>query len=178
MSYGWLIDLKRCIECRGCEAACKQWKGITTLANVKRREVRVRDLEGWPAPRQQVLSMACNHCEVAWCLMVCPVKAIKRRPDGIVYIDHEVCVGCRFCAKFCPYRVPSFDPVKWKMEKCDMCYDRIDQGLQPACANNCPTGALKWGRWEDIRSEGEGMVDGFTDPKYTRPHIRFITQGW
>jgi Fe-S-cluster-containing dehydrogenase component len=179
MSYGWLFDPKLCIECRGCEAACKQWNGVQTLINVRWRQVYERETAGYPSPALQVLSLSCNHCEKAWCAMACPVKAIKRRPDGIVYIDHDVCVGCRFCAKFCPYPPrPQFNAVKHKMEKCHMCYDRIDQGLQPACAANCPTGALKWGKWEDISSQGEGMVEGFTDPKYTRPHIRFITQGW
>jgi len=178
VSYGWLLDPKLCIECRSCEAACKQWNGVDTFVGVRLRQVRVREMASYPEPKLQVLSLACNHCEVPWCLMVCPVKAIKRRADGIVYIDPDVCVGCQFCAKFCPYRIPTFNPVKHKMEKCTMCFDRIDQGLQPACANNCPTGALKWGKWEDIADKGEGKVDGFTDPQYTRPHIRFITQGW
>jgi Fe-S-cluster-containing dehydrogenase component len=178
MSYGWLLDPKRCIECRSCEAACKQWNGVATFRGVRRREVKVQEIAAYPQPAVQVLSMSCNHCEVAWCSMVCPVKAIKRRADGIVYVDQEVCVGCGFCAKFCPYHRPTLDTVKRKMEKCTMCYDRIDQGLRPACATNCPTGALQWGKWEEIATQGEGQVDGFLNPYYTHPHIRFITQGW
>ena len=59
-----------------------------------------------------------------------------------------------------------------------MCADRVDEGLQPACATLCPTEALKWGKWDDIRNKGVAQVANFTDPKYTAPAIRFVNSAW
>jgi len=176
--YGWLLDPKRCIECRACEAACKQWNGVETGVGLRYRLVHVAESGKFPAVTTQALSLACNHCDNAWCVKVCPVKAIRRRDDGIVLIDRDACVGCRECEKFCPYQVPQFNATAKKVEKCTMCADRIDQNLQPACATLCPTEALQWGKWDDIRGQGTGQVAGFTDPQYTRPNIRFLTEPW
>ena len=177
-TYGWLLDFKRCIECRACEAACKQWNHVVTFASVHYRQVQLLQSGKYPTPRTVSLSLACNHCANAYCIKVCPVQAISRRAEGIVLIDETKCIGCRECEKFCPYQAPQFNAESHKMEKCTMCYDRIDQGLQPACASECPTGALKWGLWDDISTQGVGQVENFTDPSYTQPHIRFINTGW
>lgn len=176
--YGWLLDLKRCIECRACESACKQWNQVPTGIGVRLRIVRTRESGVFPAVTTQAASLACNHCDEAWCVKACPVKAISRRADGLVLIDHDKCLGCRECEKFCPYHAPAFNEVTKKMEKCTMCADRVDNGLAPACATLCPTDALKWGLWSDIASQGAGSIPGFTDPQYTKPNIRFVTDGW
>jgi anaerobic dimethyl sulfoxide reductase subunit B len=177
-TYGWLLDYKRCIECRACESACKQWNGVDTGVNVRFRRVNVREAGRYPKVTTVALSLACNHCEDPACLKVCLGKAISRRADGIVVIDSAKCIGCRQCENFCPYQVPDYNPLKNKVEKCTMCADRIDQNLQPACATVCPTGALQWGSWDEIQAKGAGRVDSFTDPVYTRPHIRFVTEAW
>jgi Fe-S-cluster-containing dehydrogenase component len=95
-----------------------------------------------------------------------------------VLINKELCIGCKLCVNFCPYQVPQYNAHTGKTEKCTMCADRIDQGLQPACATLCPTEALRWGDWEQIQTTGVSQVSGFTDPKYTKPAIRFVTTGW
>ncbi|MGB9604689.1 MAG: 4Fe-4S dicluster domain-containing protein [Bryobacteraceae bacterium] len=178
-AYGWLLDPKRCIECRACEVACKQWNGVPTGINVRYRRVHVNEYGKFPNVRLQALSLACNHCDNPLCLKVCPVKAIWRRDeDGAVIIDQEKCVGCRFCEQFCPYDAPQFNVQLKKMQKCTMCYDRIAMGLQPACAAACPTGALRWGDWEEIRQQGVDRIEGFKNPSTTRPRIRFLTGGW
>ena len=176
--YGWLLDLKLCIECRACESACKQWNGVATGIGVRYRVVKTRESGTFPQVTTQAVSLACNHCDNAWCMKVCTVHAISRRADGVVLIDAEKCVSCRQCEKFCPYQVPNFNASTKKMEKCTMCADRIDSGLAPACATVCPTGALQWGEWANIKGQGVGAVAGFTDPQYTRPNIRFIAEGW
>ncbi|MBI4904910.1 MAG: 4Fe-4S binding protein [Acidobacteria bacterium] len=121
--------------------------------------------------------MACNHCEDADCVQVCPVKAISRRADGIVVVDTSRCIGCQMCGKSCPYAAPQYHTVTGKMQKCTMCFDRVDKGLEPACATVCPTGALQWGKWEEIESKGSPAIEGFT-PGQNKPHVRFVTSGW
>lgn len=176
--YGWLIDLKRCIECRACESACKQWNGVATGIGVRYRIVQTRESGTFPKVATQAVSLACNHCDDGWCIKVCPTKAMSRRADGLVLINTQKCIGCRQCENFCPYQAPAYNAKSGKMEKCTMCVDRIDAGLAPACATLCPTDALKWGDWSQIQGQGAGMVPGFTDPKYTNPNVRFIVDGW
>jgi len=177
--YGWLLDLKRCIECRACESACKQWNHVETGVGVRYRIVHTSETGVYPKITTQAASLACNHCDDYWCGKVCPTGAIGRRSsDGIVLIDQQKCIGCRMCEKFCPYQVPKYNPSTRKTEKCTMCADRIDSGLAPACATLCPTEALQWGEWEEISKHGSPFAPGFTDPKYTHPNIRFIVEGW
>ncbi len=178
-TYGWLLDPKRCIACRACEAACKQWNQVEIGINVRWRQVHVFESGHFPDLRLQALSLTCNHCENALCMKVCPVKAIWRRDeDGAVIIDQDTCVGCRFCQKFCPYDAPQFNARLKKMQKCTMCFDRIEMGLEPACATVCPTGALRWGDWNKISGQGVAQVPNFKTPSTTRPRIRFISEGW
>jgi DMSO reductase iron-sulfur subunit len=179
--YGWLLDYKRCIECRACESACKQWNGVDTGIDVRFRRVQRSETGKFPGVRTLALSLACNHCEDPWCVKVCPTKAMWQRDDGIVLVNQEKCIGCRLCEDFCPYQAPQYNARTRKIEKCTMCADRIDQGLQPACVTLCPTGALQWGKWEEVSTKGEretkGPTGGFV-ARATRPRIRFVNQEW
>lgn len=177
-TFGWLFDSKRCIDCKACEAACKQWNGVETGIDVRYRRVRTVVRGQFPQVSVQYLSMACNHCETATCLRVCPTKSIFRRQDGIVLIQGETCVGCGLCAKFCPYQAMQLNQQRRKMEKCTMCSSRIDAGMPPACATVCPTRALVWGEWEQIKDKGVERVENFSSPALTKPAIRFVTTGW
>ena len=111
-------------------------------------------------------------------MKACPLKAISRRSDGIIVIDQTICAGCGECRRFCPYQAPQLNVAERKMQKCFMCTDRIEKGLQPACATLCPTGALKWGEWDTIKSQGTDRVPSFTGPDLTKPRVRFVTKGW
>ena len=175
--YGWLLDEKRCIECRACESACKQWNGLEP--GIQFRKVRTFEKGKYPSVKTQALSWACNHCDRPYCLLVCPTQAIYRRAeDGAVLIDAEKCVGCRFCQLFCPYDAPVFNPKTKKMMKCTMCVDRLDAGLKPACATLCPTGALQFVEWESVKDAHNVEAENFPAPSSTRPRIRFVDSTW
>ena len=90
--------------------------------------------------------MPCFHCEEPWCVKACPTHAMqKREKDGIVFVEHSLCIGCKSCMAACPWGVPQWDPVMRKVVKCDYCMDRVDAGLQPACVTKCVTGCLSFG---------------------------------
>jgi len=96
------------------------------------------------------LSLSCQHCEDAPCLMVCPMQAISRREeDGVVLIDRNLCIGCHSCELACPYGAPKFSG-EGKMSKCDFCYTRREHDMKPACVRVCPGQALDCGPLEEI----------------------------
>jgi Fe-S-cluster-containing dehydrogenase component len=87
--------------------------------------------------------MACFHCEKPWCVDACPTGAMqKREKDGIVFVEESLCVGCKACMTACPWGVPQWDVNTGKVGKCDLCKDRIDEGLEPACVTKCTTNCL------------------------------------
>ncbi len=175
--YGWVLDYKRCIECRACEAACKQWNGLET--GIRFRQVRVYETGQFPKVQSHALSLACNHCDNPLCLKVCPTKSIFRHAaTGAILINQETCVGCELCSEFCPYGALQINTKTRKMSKCTMCVDRLEQNLQPACVTLCPTGALQFGRWEQVQNRGTDRAPNFPNPATTRPSIRFIDPGW
>ncbi len=160
MAKAILVDTSRCIGCRGCQVACKQWHGLeaepTTFRsgyeNPKRLSEKtwrkVKFIEAATddgAPRWHFLSDACKHCTEASCLAVCPTGALFRRPWGAVDLDQSVCNGCRYCVAACPYGVITFNPVTGRADKCILCPDRVEAGLEPACVTTCPTDALTFG---------------------------------
>lgn len=176
--YGWLLDYKRCIECRACEAACKQWNNLDT--GIQFRKVKISETGKFPNVRTQALSLACNHCDKPACLEVCPVKAITRNAaDGSVNIDQKACIGCQLCVKFCPYDVPVYSAKTRTVFKCTLCTDRLSEGLKPACATLCPTAALQFLPWEEIVAmDASDKAPNFTDPSSTKPRIRFVDPTW
>jgi Fe-S-cluster-containing dehydrogenase component len=146
------IDPSRCIGCRACEAACRECdshKGESMImVDFIDREVSVAT--------QPTL---CMHCEdpVAPCAQVCPVNAILITEDGVVQqADPSRCIGCRNCVYACPFGVPKFDIKARLMKKCNLCYDRTSQGLQPWCAQACPTDAIWYGTFEEFSNQREG----------------------
>ncbi|HET8549142.1 MAG TPA: 4Fe-4S dicluster domain-containing protein, partial [Bryobacteraceae bacterium] len=146
--------------------------------DVRFRRVHTAETGTFPAVRTQALSLACNHCESAYCIRVCPTRAIQRRADGFIVVNAAECAGCGICREFCPYDVPRVNPKTSTMQKCDGCFARIEQDLQPACVTLCPTGALRFGDWDEIQREGSSTIDGFNNRAQTRPRIRFVTSGW
>lgn len=167
---GWIIDLKKCIGCRSCFVACKSENN--TPLRTDWRYVVERERGTYPTPKREFISLACNHCDNPACMKSCPVDAITKRDDGIVLIDQDKCIGCRYCMFACPYGAPKIDTDTGKVSKCTMCVHRQDAGLAPACATACLTGAIEF--VEDFLGDTEHMPDGFNDPALTNPNIDFV----
>lgn len=151
MSHYYLFqDTRKCIGCRSCEVQCKANKNLPIgprLCQVL--EVGPRDIGG--VPRAAYIFMPCYHCQDPWCVAACPTGAMQQRSqDGIVFVDHSLCVGCKTCISACPWGAPQWNPNTGKVVKCDYCMDRVDQGLKPACVSACTTQCLDFGKVEDM----------------------------
>jgi len=107
--------------------------------------------------------MACNHCSDAACVEVCPTGALSYNKLGFVQYDKDKCSGCGYCAEFCPFGVPQLEGNKVTgiavANKCTFCIDRVTNGEQPACAEACPTGAIKFGKRSELLEEGQERVE-------------------
>ena len=137
-------DSDRCISCRACELHCKVANKVPGSA-LQGQIVTVGPRGSVDNPKAMNLFMPCFHCEQPWCVAACPTGAcVRRESDGIVYIDAELCVGCKACIISCPWRIPQWDETHGKAVKCDLCMDRIDAGLKPACVTACTTHALSF----------------------------------
>lgn len=174
---GFVIDLKKCFGCYACQIACKAehlsppgvfWSRVLKGENGK-----------YPNVIRGYLPILCMQCSEPECMKVCPTKATTQRPDGIVEVDGEKCMGCKYCAIVCPYGARYFieewrsyfpdQPLtpfeeyarqQWIEKygegvstKCNFCIERIEKGLQPACVECCPGKARYFGDLEDPESE-------------------------
>lgn len=170
---GWLIDLTKCIGCHACYTACKAEN--RTPLRTDWRQVIMRERGTFPTVKREFISLSCNHCDQPACLKSCPVNAITKRPDGIVLIDQDKCIGCRYCVFACPYGAPRIDTDTGKVSKCTMCVHRIDAGLRPACEATCLTGAITF--VADFTGTTEARPADFHDPALTKPNIKFVLPG-
>ena len=141
MQYSLVVDLDRCIGCFTCELACKQEHDLP----VGPRWIRV--IQDGPNPIPGGLQLdfypvVCKHCEDPKCAEACPEEAISKRADGTVTIDLALCTGCKNCIDGCPFGLMDFDEETGKASKCDLCVERLKQGLEPSCVAFCPGKAL------------------------------------
>ena len=167
---GFQLDLNLCTGCGACVVACAienelpwgtSWRWVDTFNRERIPEIPVHHL-----------SLACNHCDQAPCMTACPAAAYRRDPvTGAVVLDPDRCIGCRYCTWACPYDAPRYDPPAGVVSKCTFCNSRQRQGLAPACASQCPTGALRVGPLETL--EGRPDAPGFPGTE-ARPAIRFV----
>jgi len=151
--WGMVIDLNRCVSCYACMLACKQEHSLPP--GIYWNRILVGETGKYPTPTKQLYPVLCNHCEEAICVKVCPTGATTKREDGIVVIDYDKCVGCRYCLVSCPYQQRSFyddddkeyfpgqgltpleiigrelNPLKrGTVVKCNFCLERIERGLK------------------------------------------------
>lgn len=138
-------DVEQCIGCRACEVHCKS-KNKSGEGSFFCKMIEVGPKMENNLPVLEFVYMSCFHCEKPWCVEACPTGAMQRRDqDGIVFVEEELCIGCEACVTACPWGVPQYDDSSGKVGKCNLCMDRIDEGLEPACVTKCTVGCLKFG---------------------------------
>src|SRR5690349_7211695 len=166
LKYAWVIDQTSCIGCHACTTACKSENDVP-LGSF-RTWVKNVEVGEFPAARRHFAVMRCNHCAEPPCVDICPTHAMHQRPDGIVDIDHDRCIGCKACMQACPYDAIYMDPVDDTAAKCHFCAHRVDQGLLPACVVVCPTESLLFGDLDHPTSRVSKVV-GTTPVTVRRP---------
>ena len=139
--YRFHFDMTKCIGCKCCVVACNEQNGNPAELNWR----RVGEVEGgyYPNTQRHYLSMGCNHCLEPSCLIGCPVEAYtKDATSGVVVHSADTCIGCQYCTWNCSYGVPQYNAERGVVGKCDMCHNRLSDGMAPACVSACPEGAI------------------------------------
>jgi len=182
-SYGFFTDTSVCIGCKACEVACKtwnelpghepefgdgydntgsldgqNWRHVQFIDNVPDATVGVGQGKAW-----LMMSDVCKHCQHASCMDVCPAGAIIRTEFDSVFIQPDVCNGCRDCISACPYSVIEMDATAGVAQKCTFCYDRLQGGMEPACAKACPTQSIQFGPTIELRDRAQKRVEALHD---------------
>jgi formate dehydrogenase iron-sulfur subunit len=183
MAKGFYTDTTVCIGCKACQVACHQWNDLPAEEGGRRELTgdsydntgslsalnwrHVKFIEQIPEDREQegflkgsrwlMMSDVCKHCVRAGCLEVCPTGAIIRTEFDSVYIQQDVCNGCRACVSACPFGVVDVG-TDGKAHKCTLCYDRLQHGMEPACAQACPTDSIRFGDVDELMQLADQRV--------------------
>ncbi|MBI4758688.1 MAG: 4Fe-4S dicluster domain-containing protein [Chloroflexi bacterium] len=154
--YGMVIDLTKCVGCNACTVACQMEWGLESYEHW----IRVLSSEDgiYPAVTRRFLPVQCMHCERPTCVSVCPTGASYKRRDGLVLIDQDRCIGCKYCMVGCPYQARIFNKKIGVPEKCRFCVHRIAKGVTPACVMACPVEARTFGDISDPASEVSRLI--------------------
>jgi Fe-S-cluster-containing dehydrogenase component len=177
--YAFEVDLDSCTGCKSCVAACHSLNGLDDEETW--RDVGLLVSPSRAHPFTQTVTTACHHCADPACLNGCPVLAYEKDPlTGIVRHLDDQCIGCSYCILKCPYDVPKFSTRLGIVRKCDMCHGRLAHGEAPACAQSCPTHAIKIVTVAvpapAARETPPSFLPTAPDPSYTQPTTRYVTQ--
>jgi len=179
---GMLSDLTKCIGCGWCQQACDEWNQLAAKSNCLENDPESLSANTWTVVQHQDMQQGggsqrvyvkrqCMHCLKPACVSACPVGALQKLEEGPVTYDASRCIGCRYCMVACPFGVPKFE---WeaalpKICKCSFCADRQEEGLAPACAAACPTGALLFGDRDALIVEARTRIQN--EPERYENHI-------
>jgi formate dehydrogenase iron-sulfur subunit len=176
MAKGMLIDVTKCMGCRACQVACKEWNDLpaeTTaclgcydnpedLSPITWNRVEFYEYEKDGQVNWFFRPVRCMHCLDAPCVKVCPTGALYKHELGFTAYDESLCNGCGYCTQFCPFDVPRLKETtllgKGKSSKCTFCQDRVPAGQVPACAKTCPPGAIQFGERDELLEKAEARL--------------------
>lgn len=171
--YGILYDSTYCGGCQVCEIECADhygfpWPEDEPVAGVKREpnETRRVAVNCYNTSKGEMyMRKACNHCNNPACASACLTKAMLKTDEGPVIWREEKCMGCRSCMIACPFDIPKFeyDSPNPKIQKCRMCFELLQDGQQPKCAENCPAEALLFGKRRDLIEIAKARI--YDDPE-------------
>lgn len=169
-----LFDPTRCIGCRACQVACKQWNELEGEVTNNRGsyenppalsphtwiKLEWRETERSGKIEWLYTLRVCLHCADAACEGACPAEAIFHTEEGFVVINQELCTGCGLCVEVCPFDVPRLSNEENAIAtKCDGCISRQAEGVVPACVNACPTYALMFGNRDELVTDASERIE-------------------
>jgi Fe-S-cluster-containing dehydrogenase component len=135
--YAIVIDSRKCINCKACVVACRAENRVPLGAS--RDWIGEEHRGAWPKLFAAYEPEQCHHCMNPSCVRVCPTGASWQRSDGVVLVNQDDCIGCRYCMIACPYNARFFREDQGVVEKCTLCVHRLDRGELPACVETCPS---------------------------------------
>ena len=159
---GFLVKPHNCLNCQACVEACRKFNK-TPESRPARRHITKYEKDG----EALFVSTSCMHCEEPACASVCPAGAIKKAEDGVVYVDKDRCIGCKYCYQACPFGVPTYSSAA--MDKCDCCtLGGTRPGNAPRCAEACKFGALRFGTVDELLAQcpDAKVVEASTKPSF------------
>ncbi len=173
---GILYDSTKCAGCQTCETSCAEANGLpapvgTPKAGIVRKtdETHRTVVNAFNTSKGEAfLKKQCMHCNEPACTAACLTQAMYKTKEGAVIWRGEKCMGCRYCMVSCPFDIPKFEyhSANPKIEKCNMCYGRLQEGKIPACVENCPAEALTFGKRRDLIREARKRINNNPEQYY------------